>query len=268
MYKFLAWALLALLCSVAQARDLVLAISEGSSGGTDHARVLAKYGPLAEVIGKSIDRKVSVIFIREFAALDSGLKQKRFDLAIARPSDYPARAMRDHGYRYVASAQPDGQCLIVTTKAASYKDLADIKGARIALPNPAAYMTKFCAAELRNLGFDLAKEKVTRVREQGAVPFFLNNKFGDVGGVASYSGVAKSLDKNNLRVLHKSIRQPYFPLVASSAVSTQDIAAIQKALNALASAPDGQQVLARMGIEGFDTSSEKRLRDLLPWLGL
>jgi phosphonate transport system substrate-binding protein len=52
----------------AAAQQLVLAISEGTSGGTDHARVLAKYGGLANVIGDSIKRKVVVVFVREFGS--------------------------------------------------------------------------------------------------------------------------------------------------------------------------------------------------------
>ncbi|MFT7402562.1 MAG: phosphonate transport system substrate-binding protein, partial [Hydrogenophaga sp.] len=48
---------------------------------------------------------------------------------------------------------------------------------------------------MRDQGIDLSEEKVERVREQGAIPFYLNNKLANVGGVASYSGVAKSLEK-------------------------------------------------------------------------
>ncbi len=251
----------------ALARDLVMAISEGSSGGTDHARVIAKYQGLAEAIGKSINQKVNVVFIREFSALEEGLKNKRFDLAMARPSDYPARAIRDYGYQFVASAKPDGHCLIIVPQDSSYKTLADIKGKRIVLPNPAAYMTKLCAAELRDQGIDLTKEKVQQVREQGAIPFYLTNKFGDVGGVASYSGVAKSLEKTGHRVLHKSVAQPYFPLIVNKDMGASQVQSMQRAVVGMSETDDGRAALKQIGIQGFDTSSEKRLRDLLAWLG-
>lgn len=252
----------------AWSRDFMLAISEGSSGGTDHARVIAKYQGLADAIGQSIGQKVNVVFIREFAALEDGLKNKRFDLAIARPSDYPARGMRDHGYQYVASARPDGHCVLIVPKDSPYRTLADIKGKRIVLPDAASYMAKFCGAELRDQGIDLSKERIEWVREQGAVPFYLNNKFGDVGGVASYSGVAKALDKTGHRVLHTSVSQPYFPLIAHQSFTAAQIAAMQSALRALPETEPGRDVLKSVGIQGFDTSTEKRLRNLLPWLGL
>jgi ABC-type phosphate/phosphonate transport system substrate-binding protein len=250
------------------ARDLVMAISEGSSGGTDHARVIAKYQGLADAVGRSIGQKVNVVFIREFSALEDGLKSNRFDLAMARPSDYPARALRDHGYQYVATAKPDGHCLIIVPQDAHFNSLADIRGKRIVLPNPAAYMTKFCTAELRDQGIDLSKERVERVREQGAVPFYLTNKFAEVGGVASYSGVAKSLEKSGHRVLHESVAQPYFPLVVNKDFSGTQILNMQKTLQGLGETEEGRAVLKNIGIQGFDTTTERQLRALLAWLGL
>ncbi len=249
------------------AADLVLAISEGSSGGTDHGRVIAKYQGLAKVLSGAIGQKVNVVFVREFKFLEDGLRKNIYDLAMARPSDYPARGMRDYGYQYVATAKPEGRCLIIVPKDSEVQRLDQIKDKRIALPNPAAYMTKFCTAMLRNEGITVNDKTVTRVREQGAVPFFLNNKFADVGGVASYSGVAKRLEKDGMRVLHASIPQPYFPMVASGKIKPEQIASMQKALVEMETTVEGKKVLGTIGIEGFDTGTEQRLKDLLGWLG-
>lgn len=257
---------LVLAASPAVAKSLIMAISEGSSGGTDHARVIAKYQGLAETLGTAIGQPVSVVFIREFSALEDGLKNRRFDLAMARPSDYPARAMRDHGYRYVATSKPDGQCLIIVPKDSAYATLADIRGKRIVLPSPAAYMSRLCTAELRDRAIDLGKEKVERVKEQGAVPFYLSNKFGDVGGIASYSSEAKTLDKSGYRVLHASAPQPYFPLISKDSLTATQIQAMQKALLTLQDTSEGRAVLKSIGIEGFESGSEDRLKALLPWL--
>jgi phosphonate transport system substrate-binding protein len=101
------------------------------------------------------------------------MKAGRFDFVMARPSDYPARGMRNYGYHYVAHAKPDGQCLIVVPKNSTLNTLADAKGKRWVLPEKAAYMTKFCNAELRDQGIDLATEKVTYVREQSTIGSYL-----------------------------------------------------------------------------------------------
>jgi ABC-type phosphate/phosphonate transport system substrate-binding protein len=250
----------------AQPKDWVLAISEGTSGGTDHARVIAKYGGLANVIGDAAKRRVVVVFVREFSQLEEGMKSGRFDFVMARPSDYPARGLRNYGYRYVAHANPDGNCLIVVPKTSSLKTLADAKGKRWVLPEKAAYMTKFCRAELRDQGIDVEQEKVSYVREQATIGQYLETGFADVGGVASYSGLARDWQKAGHTVLHKSTAQPYFPLIAGKSVNPKQIEAIQKQLATLDTAPGGADILKSVGISGFDTGGEKRLAELLAWL--
>lgn len=246
--------------------ELVLAISEGTSGGLDHARVIAKYGGLADAVGRALKRKVQVVFAREFATLEEGTRSGRFDLVMARPSDYPARAVRDSGYQFVASANPQGHCLIITRNESPLRSLDQAKGARWVLPEQVSYMSKFCTAELRDHGIVVGSEKVQYVREQGAVPFYLDNKFADVGAVASYSGPAKSLEKTGHRVLHKSVPQPYFPLVASKRLSAEQVRAIQAELAALPATESGREVLKTLGIQGFDTGAGDRLKALLSWL--
>jgi len=246
--------------------DLVLAVSEGTSGGLDHGRVISKYGGLADSIGRALKRKVQVVFAREFWALDEGLSNGRFDLIMARPSDYPARGIRDHGYRFVASARPDGQCLVITRQDSPLQALAQTKGGRWVMPEQVSYMAKFCAAELRDRGIVVAKESVKYVREQAAVTFFLENKLADVGVIASYSGPAKTLDKSGLRVIHKSVAQPYFPLIAGKRISAEQVRAIQAELLALSNSEAGRDVLRAIGVQSFDTTSGERLLALLPWL--
>ena len=52
------WVLAAALCFAlpAWAEDLVMAVSEGTSGGLDHAQVIAKYQGLADTMGKAVKR--------------------------------------------------------------------------------------------------------------------------------------------------------------------------------------------------------------------
>ncbi|SFB87143.1 ABC-type phosphate/phosphonate transport system, substrate-binding protein [Polaromonas sp. OV174] len=252
----------------AQGQQLVLGISEGTSGGLDHAQVITKYQGLAEAVGRALKAKVSVVFAREFKQLEEGMQTGRFDFVMARPSDYPARGMRDYGYSYIASAKPDGQCLIIVPKGSPLKSINEVKGQRIALPEQVAYMSRFCAADLRDQGVQVEKEKVQYVREQAAVGFYLDNKFADVGGIASYSGIAKKWEKDGNRILHKSVAQPYFPMVAHKRIRPDQLKAIQAELLTLPDSESGKELLKRIGIDRFDTGSEARMRELLKWLNL
>jgi ABC-type phosphate/phosphonate transport system substrate-binding protein len=257
----------ALGCATARAEDLVLAVSEGTSGGIDAAQAVVKYEGLADLIGRSIKRNVNVVLAREFRQLEEGMKAHRFDFVMARPSDYPARGVRLYGYKFLASARPDGQCFIVARKESGIRTVADLKGKRIVMPEPASYMARFCRAELRDQGVILEKEQVRYVREQGAVTFYLDNNFADAGGIASYSGVAKQWVNKGLPIMHKSRPQPYFPLIAGPSITDAQRADIRKALAALGGAPADQALLKAIGIESFDIDSEARLDTLLEWLG-
>ena len=259
--------LLALTPTLGFSRDLILGISEGTSGGTDHARVMLKYGGLAKSLSSALKSEVNVVFVREFAQLEDGMKTGRLDLAMARPSDFPARGLRDYGYQYVATAKPDGQCLIVVPKDSPIQSLGEIKGQKIAMPEKVSYMSKFCTAELRRNGIDVDKEAVTYVREQEAVTFYITNGFAKVGALASYSGAARKWAKEGGQILHKSVPQPYFPPIAKKDFTKAEIAAMQKALTDLPASPDGEAVLKSIGIASFDTTSEPKLRQLLDWLG-
>lgn len=248
------------------AKDWALAVSEGTSGGIDSADVLAKYEPLARLIEKATGHKVVVVLAREFARLEASMKSGSYQLVMARPSDYPARAIRDYGYRLIATMKPEGQCYIVVKKDSPFQKIQDLKGKHFLFPEKIAYMSKFCRAALRDQGIKLEAEKVTYMREQEAVAWGIKNGVADVGALASYSKSGKNWEKEGDRLLYQSPPQPYFPLVASKDVSPAEIAKIQAALQLMEQTEEGANLLSKIGIKGFNIEAEKRLLDLLTWL--
>lgn len=254
----------------APAGGLVFAVSEGTSGGgaavTD-AQMATKYKPVVEVLERVLGQPVGVKYVRDFRLLEDGMKAARFDLVMARPSDYPSRGLRDYGYNAITTTQPDGHCLLVVKEDSPLKTLADLKGKRFILPEQVAYMTKFCMAELRDRGLAPPPHQVHFVREQAAIPFALQNNLSHVGGIASYSGVARRLEKEGLRVIHQSRPQPYLPLIAGARIPVDKTQELGAELAALARTEHGGKALAAIGLKGFDTGSQQRLLDLLDWLG-
>lgn len=249
-------------------RSLILAVSEGTSGGIDAATARKKYAPMAERLGRELDASVEVVLVREFSTLEQGMKDNRYHFVVARPSDYPARGLRDYRYQFVATAAPEGQCMIAVAADSPMKTVADLRGKTLVMPEESAYMTRFCRAELRDRGVDLAKEKVFYVREQGAIPFALENGIADAGGMASYSGAIKVWRESGHRVLHQSSTQPYMPVVGSPDLSANDISRARQVLLGLGEDNDGRDFLKKLGITAFSDTEEGRLRKLLEWLGV
>lgn len=248
---------------------LLFAISEGTSGGgatMNDALMAAKYKALTDVMEQSLGHKVQVRYVRDFGQLAQGMGSGAFDLVMARPSDYPARGIRDHGYQAVTTTLPDGHCLLVVPKDSPFKTLQDLQGKRLILPEEAAYMTKFCLAELRDAQLVFDKSRVHYVKEQAAIPFALINGLAQLGGIASYSGAAKKLDANGLRVLHTSRPQPFLPLVAGQRISATQVQQLREAMVALSQTEQGGKALAALGLKSFDAQPQARLLALLQWL--
>jgi len=254
--------------SAAARPRLIFAVSEGSSGGIDAAEALLKYQPLVDVIEQTLNAEVSMVLARDFGKLEESMQKQTYDLVMARPSDYPARGIRDYKYTLVTTARPDGMCTFIVRKDSPLKKIEDAKGGRISLPETTSYMAKFCRAELRDRGIDAAREpKLQYVREQDVVGYSVENNIADIGGVASYSGVARNWEKKGGRILHISIKQPYFPLIAGPRIPAADVARLKEALVQLDSSEAGKKVLTGIGIQGFSAGDDKRLLDLLKWLG-
>ncbi|OIQ84504.1 ABC transporter, phosphonate, periplasmic substrate-binding protein [mine drainage metagenome] len=248
---------------------ITLAVSEGTSGGLDNIgyNAFLKYQALVDILAKATMQPAQIITVPSFAELAAGAKAHRYDFIFARPSNYPAQAMRSDGYQFVATARPDGQCWIVAPKGSPIADLKQTAGRRWVMPQKVSYMARFCAAALRDAGVDMARQSVQYTHSQGAVLSALDHGMADVGGVASYgSGVDKWLMHSG-RVIFKSPSQPYFPLVAGPNISARQVQDIQKSLLGLSDSAGGQAALKRMGITGFDTTTRTSLSRLLDWLG-
>lgn len=246
---------------------LVLGVTEGTAGGADAAAAAAqKYAELAAMIGKVLDRRISLEYVRKLAALDEGMKARRFDIVLARPTDYLARAIRDYGYQFVATAEPAIHCELMVPKTSSLKSVKELRDKYFILPQERAYITNFCLAALRDEGIRLDKNNMYFVGDQDAILFGLDHGMADVGGVATNTKAFRNLKAAGYRVLYESIPQPFFPVIAAPSIDAQSVRKLQRLLTGLGGTSEGRDELERIGIAGFVTTEEQRLRELLTWL--
>lgn len=252
--------------SVAQERVVILAVSEGTSGVIDAADVALKYAPVAELIGGVMKRNVTVLAARDFKRLEQSLARQEYDFLLARPSDYPARAVRDYGYRYVATATPEGHCAFIASPGSALSRIEDVKGRSIGLPEKEAYMSRFCTAELRDRGINVASEKTHYLRDQEALVFSARNGLIDVVGVASYSRAFREWEAGGNPVLHRSAPQPFMPLVAASRISPAHVQQIQLALRQASASATAKDAFRKLGIDTFTVDTQPQLDALLIWL--
>ncbi len=248
-----------------QPAQFILGVSEGSATDVNHLGAQAKYRAIADAITQATRVPVVVQERARMSDIAAGTQKGAFDFVAIRPADIAARAMRDHKYRYVASAKPDSHCFIGVTKDSPIQKLDDIKGKRIAtLRAKNAYLRNFCAAELRDQGIRLADQRLIEVDLQGAVPVAVESGMADVALLEV--NTAKGWQAKGHRIVHTSRPQPFFPLIAGPRVSAEQIEAVRNALQAAGNAASGQNPFKALGVTGVDVSTEKNMRELLPWL--
>lgn len=250
-------------------KQLILAVSEGTSGAQDSGDVLNKYADFVALLQRVLGRPVAVVLARDFGMLEKQMKHRAYDFVLARPSDYPARGVRDYGYSLVTITRGDGHAVFIVRKDSPLKDLGDLRGKAILLPEKAAYMSRVAVATLRDNGIDVAKEPAVQYqRDQAVIGYAVENGLADVGAVASYSGVAKNWEKKGGRILFRGSNRPYQPLIASPNVPHQDVEKLRAALVGLDQNEEGRLLLRRLGFAGFTQGREEEMLDLLKWLGV
>lgn len=218
-----------------------------------------RFHSLAKLIGGALGTAVRVVPIGRTADLEAGMKAGKFDLVAARQPHELALALTRHNYKFVANATDDTSCLIVTSDKLSIKTLKEIVGKRVvALPGSAQ-----CTADLREAGIKVNALKITLVRDPDFIAQFLGTGLADVGiGLDSTTQPAKHWIARGKPVLHRTANKPYFPLVANPTITDEQIDAIRTVLTSMQANPDGAELLQSLGISGFRTDTEVRLRDI------
>jgi ABC-type phosphate/phosphonate transport system substrate-binding protein len=247
---------------------LIFAVNEGGAANADAADILFRYQELGEVVEKALQASVAIVNARGRDRLKTNLKSHAYALLLARPNDVPAEAVRDFGYRPVASAKEPYQTIFIVVKNSPLKTIADVKGKTILTPDQYSNMWRAANAMLRDNRIDMSREAVRSMRDQAAIAWSLENGFFDVGVVNSASGVGRSWEKNGGRVIARSRDQINMPLIASPKLSAAQVERLRAAVIGLDSSDSGRAILKKIGLPaGFKETPREAFLDFLAWLG-
>jgi hypothetical protein len=154
---------------------------------------------------------------------------------------------------------------VITGNASPLKTLADAKGKRWVLPEQESYMSKFCAAELRDQGINILTERHQFVREQGAVVFYLDNGLADVGAVACTRAPARPWPRAATGYCIAVSPSPTSRSLPAAGLARTGPSHSSRTAG-LATDRRRAWILQTIGIDAFDTDSGEPLKRLLRWL--
>ena len=251
------------------AHALVFAVNEGVTYRVPNEEIRGRYAAIATDLAKILKQPVTVEPVGDYPSLRKGLADKRFDLAMVHPAHVSIQAIKGAGYHLVAVTKgfQNYQAQFLVRADSPLKSLADLKGRRLGAPDEDSITSVMVRATLRDAGLAPADVAMVYTRYQDAVPFFVENNLTTAGATAA-NAVIKSWVANGGTVLAKSRAVPIKHIIASPALSAEQIDSVREYLLGLDANDEGRKKLAPTKYSGFERYDEAALLGLGTWLGL
>ena len=259
---------IALLGAMPARAELTLAVNEGVTYYVTPQEIREKYKDLADLIGKTLKTTVTILPVDRYPVLRKGLDEQRYALAFVHPAHHSLISLRDRKYRLVVLTKgfTEYKARFLIKKDAPIKQPADMKGKRIAMPDPDSITAVMSRATLRDLGIDPVKAQIRTTRYQDAVPYFVENGFSDVG-VTGSAAVAKDWLDSGGAVLFESRPVPIKHMIASTEMSLEDVRKVRELMLGLEKSDAGRKILEKIGYRGYENGDEEKLAVITKWLG-
>jgi ABC-type phosphate/phosphonate transport system substrate-binding protein len=260
--------LAALLAHAPWAQALVLAVNEGVSYRVGNDEIRARYAAIATDLSKLLGQTVRVEPVGDYKELRKGLAAKTYDLALVHPAHISIAALKD-GYKLLAVTKgyTDYKASFLVRTDAPYKTLADLRGLKLGAPDEDSITAWMVRATMHEALGDAKAIKYTYTRYQDAVPFMVENTFTQAGATASGALVKEWLAKGG-RLLATSKAVPIKHLIASPAITAEQLAPLREYFTTLDSSEAGRRKLEPIKVPGYVAYDEAALLKLGVWLGL
>ncbi|SFZ76461.1 phosphate/phosphite/phosphonate ABC transporter substrate-binding protein [Chitinimonas taiwanensis] len=261
--------LLAGLLSVTAAADgepLCMAVAEGSSGQSDLGKVRDKYRPLADEIARSAGRPVK-IKVLSFGALLQTIKQGDCELVYTRTSYIAGWAIRDMQYKLLAANEGTKQVVFIAPSGRQYGSVRDLRGLRLAIPEPQSDLTKVAYAMLRDAGVKPEELKLQPTSLQDSIVFGVESQLSDAGLLTSNSKAAKEWEKKGGAWAIKSRPLPNWSFLASPKLAASEANRLQSALLAISQSSVGKKALQDVNLANLVAAKPADYTAIVDWVG-
>jgi ABC-type phosphate/phosphonate transport system substrate-binding protein len=262
--------LLALLaCTSSWAQGLVFAVNEGVTYRVSNDEIRARYAAIAADLGKLLGKPVRVEPIGDYPALRKGLAEKAYDLALVHPAHISILAMKGSGYRLVAVTKgfENYRASFMVRGDAPFTTLADLKGRKLGAPDEDSITSWMVRASMRDALGDAKAVSMSYTRYQDAVPFMVEHTFTQAGASAS-NAIVKDWEAKGGKVIFRSKPVPIKHVIASPALSAEQVDKLREYFTTLDSTEAGRKKLEPIKVKGYASYDSAALLTLGTWLGL
>ena len=261
--------LAALLMATSWAQALVFAVNEGVTYRVSNDEIRARYAAIAADLGKLLNQPVRVEPVADYPTLRKGLEAKTYDLALVHPAHHSIRAIKDSGYRLVVVTKgfQDYTARFLVRADAPFKSLQELRGRKVGAPDEDSITSWMVRATLRDALGKADAVAYTYTRYQDAVPFMVEHTFTQTGATAA-NGVVKKWESEGGKVLAKSRPVPIKHIIASPAITAEQVAQLREYFISLDATEVGRKKLEPIKVQGYAAYDAEALLKLGSWLGL
>lgn len=229
-------------------------------------QVIEVYQPLADALGKQLNRRIVIYSARDFRTFAKRTRQGEYDIVLTAPH-LAWLARQDAGYRPLLKyAQPTRGLLVVRADSALRKP-EDLQGRILARADALAVTALAIQAELaaHGLRHDLDYTTTDTGTHNNAVMQVLAGRADAAAlGLHPYRLLAPEL-RDKLRVLLESPPVSSLMFLTHPRLHDAEAQAVRKALQDFALTPEGQAFMQRGGYGGFAQVDGSELRAFRPF---
>ncbi|WP_460528053.1 phosphate/phosphite/phosphonate ABC transporter substrate-binding protein [Chitinimonas naiadis] len=245
---------------------LCLAVAEGSSGQADVTAVRDKYRGLADELAQAVGRPVKVRVLN-FNVLLQTIKQGECEIVYTRTSYIAGWAIRDQQYSLLAANEGSKEVVFISRGGDRYASVKDLRGKRVAMPEPQSDLTMVANAMLRDAGMKPADLQVQSTNLQEAIIFGVDNQLSDVGVLTSNSKAAKDWAKKGGAVGVKSRTLPNWAFLGAPSLRGEEAERVRGALLGLAKSDSGKKALQDANLSPLIPARPADYLAVVTWVG-
>ena len=243
----------------AEAQPLVFGLFPNLSPRT----LVTMYQPMRDFLEAELERPVELVTANNFTVFTQRMLAGEYDLMVAAP--HLARlGQLDAGYRLLAHYTQPLQACVVVASGSDLRELRDLKGKRIAVPDRLAVMTSLGIAMLEQAGLQNGQHyQMFEAKSHNSAAFNVANGRADAAVIGSIPLEQLSGEiRDRLRVVARSQAIPSQYFAVSGKLSSQERMRIERALFKFARTTGGKHFLAQYGLLGLAKAGQGELKGM------
>lgn len=229
--------------------------------------VLTIHQPLRQYLQRTLGRPVQLYTAADFKAFVERTRRGDYDVVVTAPH-FARLAQTEAGYLPLAMYTRELRGLVLVARQSPYKDIGELRGKSVAIPNRLAIVSSMSLQLLRDRGLQPGTDfKLLAAASHNSG--VLSVQRGESDAAITEAAALKQMPdelKDSVRVLATTDEVPHVMYLAHSRLGPAETDRIKTALLHFAESPEGRTFLQANGFEGLKPVDDADLKRMDPYV--